>query len=322
MGYKKLYINGGQNIDYLYIGKSALEISEVCSEPSQWNDDTILFSKFNKDLIGGNSALIEDIVGYEVRKRKGANSYTEYVTTIKESSKGSPKVLLDYGATNNTGYTYYLCPAFDEGDSGTEFANLSTNEVQTKWDYWSLLVVNETDEKNVFYLDKLFKFELNLNVGDINNNATVSVTQNFTPYPTVQHGATNYWSGTLSSLCGFISCDDNRYIQTPNMINELKALSTDGKKKFLKDMDGNIWEIKITSPVSVSTNNEVLQRPKTVNISWAEVADASGVSIINNPDMDFTEWTLTETGLAKQYVDYIWDDDSNWDDSCVWTERY
>ena len=113
-----------------------------------------------------------------------------------------------------------------------------TETVKTNWKYWSLLIVDETEEENVFYLNKLFKFELNLTVDDMNNNASISVMQNFTKYPTIQYGTANYWSGSLSALCGFISCDDVNYIQTPSMINELKSLTSDTRRKFLKDMDG------------------------------------------------------------------------------------
>ena len=74
----------------------------------------------------------------------------------------------------------------------------------------------------------------------MSNNAVVSVLQNFTKYPTVQYGTANYWSGGLSALCGYVSCVDGNYIQTPNMIEELKKLTSDTRRKFLKDIDGKI----------------------------------------------------------------------------------
>ena len=167
----------------------------------------------------------------------------------------------------------------------------------------------------------MFKFELNLSTDPMSNNASVSVLQNFTKYPTVQYGTSNYWSGGLSALCGYISCIDGSYIQTPNMIDELKKLTSDTRRKFLKDIDGNIWEVKITEPVSIISTYTSLQSAKTAKISWAEVGEASGISIINNPNADTTSWVLTETGEVVPYVDYVWDDKYRWNDSYKWTAK-
>lgn len=49
----------------------------------------------------------------------------------------------------------------------------------------------------------------------------------------------------MTSLCGFITCTEGEYVNSIDAINELKGLTTDGKRKFLKDIDGNMWEVKI-----------------------------------------------------------------------------
>lgn len=326
MGYNKIILNGNQLCDYLYIQDTPTNISEfkyVDAEPNQWSNNTLLFSKFNNDLVAGDSELTGSIVGYEIRRKKGANPYTEYVGTIKGTPNElkAQKFIIDYMVKNNSDYTYYLFPATTISESGVVLSPSITDEVKTDWWYWSLLVVDETDEENVFYLNKMFKFELNLQTGERNNNAVVSVIQNFTKYPTVQYGMSNYWSSELTSLCGFISCNGVDYVQTPNIIEELKALTSDTRRKFLKDIDGNVWEVKITAPISISTDDNTLQRVKTSKVSWTEVGDASGISIINNPNTPSTSWLLTETGEVMPYVDYIWDNHYKWDNSYRWTAR-
>lgn len=324
MGYNKITLYGGQVCDYLYIQNTSVSAGEfgyVNAEPTEWNDNTLLFAKFNNDLVAGNSSLVEKISGYEIRRKKGANSYTEYVGTIKESTdnNNAQKFMIDYLVGNNETYSYYLYPATTYSGSGILLSPSVTDEVKTNWGYWSLLVVDETEEENVFYLDKMFKFELNVVTDDMNNNAVVSVIQNFTEYPTIQYGASNYWSSSLTALCGFISCNDYDYIQSPNMINELKNLTSDTRRKFLKDMDGNIWEVQITSPIAISTDDQTLERIKTVKVSWTEVGKVSGISIINNPTKSSTNWLLTETGEVKPYINYVWGKDYKWDNSYRWT---
>lgn len=326
MGYKQITLYGNQTCDYLYMKNTPAteaEFGDVDAEPTEWKTDTLLFAKFNKDLAAGNSTLTDSIVGYEVRRKKGASPYTEYVGTIKESLEEikPQKYIIDYAAKNKSDYTYYLYPATIESGSGIILSPSVTDEVNTDWGYWSLLVVDETEEENVFYLNKIFKFELNLTTGDRNNNAQVSVIPNFTKYPTVQYGMSNYWTGNLTALCGYISCNDTEYIQTPDMINELKDLTSDTRRKFLKDMDGDIWEVKITAPIGISTNDSTLQRVKTANLSWSEVGEASGISIINNPATASTAWLLTKTGEVAPYIDYIWDEHRIWNNSYRWTAQ-
>ncbi len=322
MGYNKIMLSGEQICDYLYIQKSNEGIesfSVVDSEPKEWNENTLLFSKFDENLIAGDSALIGNLEGYEVRRKSGVSSHTDYVTTI--SGQFASKYVIDYAVANNTPYIYYLYPFNSQSDGGVTLTPLVSEQITPEWEYWCLLVVDETDKENVFYLNKMFKFELNLATDDINNNAVISINQNFTRYPTVQIGTANYWSGALSSLCGFISCNDYGYVETLDMIKELKELTSDTRRKFLKDMDGNVWEVKITAPINISTEDKTLQRVKTAKIAWTEVGDVTGISIINNPRLSTQSWVLTRDGYAAPYKEYVWSKDDVWDNSKFWTAK-
>ena len=327
MGYNKITLGGNQVCDYLYITSSSIDQSQfqyIDVEPDEWKSDTLMLAKFNeKDMSAGNSSLASTVDGYEIRRKAGTDLFTEYVGTVKETSDESKakKYIIDYMVKNNTDYTYYLYPAARHSGNGIVLYPSVTNEVRTDWGYWSLLVVDESDEENVFYLSKMFKFELNIVTDAMSNNAVVSVLQNFTKYPTIQYGTANYWSGGLSALCGYVSCTDGSYIQTPNIIEELKSLTSDTRRKFLKDIDGNIWEVKITSPISISSEDNSLQSVKTTKISWTEVGEISGISIINNPSANTTSWVLTETGEVVPYIDYIWDDKYHWNNSYKWTAK-
>ena len=327
MGYSKITLGGNQVCDYLYVSTSQIDHSQfqyVDEEPFDWDSNTLLMARFNKnDMSAGNSSLTNNIVGYEIRRKSGDNLYTEYVGTVKESSDmlNPKKYIIDYMVKNNTDYTYYLYPAATHSDNGILLSPSVTSEVKTDWGYWSLLVVDESEEENVFYLNKMFKFELNVTTESLSNNAVVSVLQNFTKYPTIQYGTANYWSGGLSALCGFVSCADSSYVQTPDMIEELKRLTSDTRRKFLKDIDGNIWEVKITNPISITEEYSAIQSVKSAKISWTEVGEISGISIINNPDAATTSWILTETGEVMPYMDYIWDDDAYWKNSYRWTAK-
>ena len=325
MDYNKITLYGRQTCDYIYIQNDMPEadaFDSVNDEPTSWNDTTTLFANFNdksKRLSAGDTAIIGDITGYEVYRRKYNESTAEYVGTIQKSDKNVNDLLIDYTVKNDVEYRYYLFPKSNTTEGGVPLSPFITKQTSINVPYWSLYIVDETNDDNIFYLDKMFKFELNLGIDDMTNNTQVSTSQNFTKYPTVQYGASNYWSGSLSALCGFMSTNDIDYVQTTNMIDELKSISSDTRRKFLKDTSGNLWEVNVNAPINISSENTVSQDLKTLKFSWVEVGDAKGVSIINNPETKTTDWVLTETGKALPYFTYVWDEQYLWDKSYMWT---
>ena len=291
MAYNKIMLCGKQTCDYLHIQTDAPDegaFSYVNDEPAEWGDTTSLYANFNNEesrLSAGNSTIVGSISGYEVYRRKYNESIAEYIGTVQnnDDDKNISDVMIDYAAKNGVEYVYYLFPNWDTTESGTQLSPFVTKQLAIDVPYWSLFIVDETDEENVFYLDKMFKFELNLQVDDMTNNAQVSISQNFTKYPTLQYGASNYWSGSLSSLCGFIASNCVDYVYNTNMVEELKSIASDTRRKFLKDISGNLWEVNVSAPITISTETAALQNVKTWKFSWVEVGDTKGVSIINNP---------------------------------------
>ena len=327
MAYNKITLCGKQTCDYIYVQTDAPEgdtFEFVDDEPIAWNDSTSLYANFSNEesrLMAGDSAIIGNINGYEVYRRKYNESNAEYIGTIQKSEENINDLMIDYAVRNGVEYTYYLFPNSEETESGTQLSPFVTKQLSIDVPYWSLFIVDETDEENVYYMDKMFKFELNLQIDDMTNNTQVSISQNFTKYPTLQYGSSNYWSGSLSSLCGFIASNCVDYIQNVNMISELKSIASDTRRKFLKDTSGNLWEVNVSAPITISTENMSLQDVKTWKFSWVEVGDTKGVSIINNPTKKITDWVLTESGEIVPYFTYQWDEQYRWDNSYFWTAK-
>lgn len=325
MAYNKITICGHQACDYLHIQEDAPigdAFSYVDDEPSEWSDSTTLYANFNDEnsrLSAGDSKVVGNIDGYEVYRKRYNESHADYVGTVKRGGENVSDMIIDFAAKNGVDYTYYLYPNVDISKGGSPLSPFLTKQLSIDCPYWSLFIVDETEEENVFYLDKMFKFELNLQIDDMTNNTPVSITQNFTKYPTIQYGNSNYWSGSLSALCGFIAANDVDYVQNTNMIKEIKNISSDTRRKFLKDIDGSLWEVSVSAPITISTDNTTAQEIKTLRLSWVESGDAKGVSIINNPYKPVTDWVLTESGQAVPYFTYLWDEQYKWDNSYLWT---
>ena len=316
---------GEQICDYIYIQDNAPsedEFSHVDEEPTEWKNTTTLYANFsNKErrLDAGDSEVIGSIEGYQIFRRKYNESYMEYMGVVQKSDKNVDDFIIDYSARNGVDYVYYLYPHIERTPNGTNLAPLVTEQRKLDSPYWSLFVVDDSENENIFYLDKMFKFEFNLQINEMSNNAQITTTHNFTKYPTVQYGASNYWSGSLTALCGFLASNCADYVQTPNMIEELKSLTSDTRRKFLKDVEGNLWEVDIAAPISIGTEITALKELKTLHLSWVETGDASKAIITNNPNKSSVGWVLTESGEAVPYFKYEWGDQYRWDDSYYWT---
>lgn len=325
MAYNKISLFGEQTCGYIYVQNGAPDetmFSYVDDEPAGWTEATSFYANFNNEearLAAGNSAIVGNISGYEIYRKKYDEPNAEYIGTVKNVDINSNNFIIDYATKNGVDYIYYLFPNSALSESGTQLSPLVTSQLSLDTPCWSLMIVDDTDDENVFYLDKMFKFELNLQVADMTNNAQISISQNFTKYPTLQYGTSNYWSGSLSSLCGYMAANDVDYIQNEKMIDELKAISSDTRRKFLKDISGNLWEVNVSAPINISTESMTLQELKTCRFSWVEVGDTKGISIINNPSKHAVDWILTESGEAIPYIKYEWNESSVWDNSYYWT---
>lgn len=319
MGYNLVQLKTGQKCDYLALKKTEFQDLDTVSmsEEPVFGIDYYFVARFNDNLSAGDEQVTSSLKGCQIRRVSGSNINSEYVATIPQTPNANTFVI-DYAATNNTDYTYYLFPQSIDGK--VEYAPLVSEQITTDWSKWSLFVVDNTEEDNVYTLAETFIFELNITSGDIQNNTDVKVIKNFTAYPKIIASNSNYWSGSLSSLAGYMTSSTDEYVQTPDMTRALKSLTTDPRKKFLKDIEGNIFEIKVTG-VGVKNHDNLTLQLKEKQIEWVETGDAQHISITNNPDASNHAWVLTEDGEALETVSYEWFNDAHWDMNMLWTQN-
>ena len=136
----------------------------------------------------------------------------------------------------------------------------------------------------------------------MNLGTKYSQQENFTPYPKIQKNYAHNWSGTLKGLLGMIAPNDVDFIQTPNMLQEFKDLAINNQRKFLKDRDGNLWEVELTAAPSITNTDNLTFDLKEKQISWTEVADAKNIGLYAYDSN--TEWVLTETGYPNPLNNY------------------
>lgn len=127
-------------------------------------------------------------------------------------------------------------------------------------------------------------FRNNVSTDSISNNNTPSLLQNFTPYPLRQPTSFNYCSSTLTGYIGRVDQAINRYIDTTEMAEQLRALSVRTTPKFLRDRKGNLWHIETSAAITVQTGDNQIPQPYFGSLPWVEVGPIAGMSIVCTPE--------------------------------------
>lgn len=266
--------------------------------------------------LAGDPSFLDEITDMIIKRKKIGETYYKTIATLPYSLGQSFLEIMDYGLVSGETYEYALFPV-----SNLKYQSpIFSNQISVEWDKWVLMICDETEKENEFVLDQLLLFDLNIKSGSMSNNNDKTIIKNFTPYPRVQSSPSCYWSGNLSGLLGFITPSLIDYAQSPEMLNEFKLLSLNNKRKFLKDRDGNLFEIELSGQSSIENTDNLIRDLKTKTLSWVEVGDAKDASITLR-DGKYVDWILTEHGYGNPLVSNLWDDSELWlDNGKYWTE--
>lgn len=272
--WNSISVSGDLNIRYVWIEDRELSSEEVdlykdVTVVPTWDNETLMLALYNGNLSAGNISSEEPLTGWIVYRNDVGSAFLRRITSV-ESYVNS---FVDYSVRNMTGVIYYVSPIFGEKIG----AVASSNVVSPQWWDWSLIVCSESGN-DVYQYQKTYSFDLDVSSGSMNNNTTFNELQNFTKYAKIQNSTANYWSGTLSAFIG--NCSDVAYSDSVELMDELKALTTDGRDKFLKDRKGNLWKVRLNSPISEKITDEYVEQAVVVTIGWAEIGDASRSVII------------------------------------------
>lgn len=253
----------------------------ITTEPTEWvEDETVLWAKFNGNLIGGNidedvQEILNNIKGVRI-KRKPKDSTLGWVTVreYEVNTMGDLTIAFtDNTATNNVLYEYAWVPVLKNGSEG----DYKTTEVLSKFNYVFLADANE-----------IYKFVGNVAYGDAVRVQKAGMFEPFgRKYPVyVTNAETNYEQGSLSAqLIGFNNNLEADKFVAQDIITEKKiveAFLTNKRAKILKDFNGNSWLVMITGNPSVSYNASTGNKMMTINFDWSEIGDITNDDDVKN----------------------------------------
>lgn len=240
-----------------------------------WTLDTRFLAGFYRGLNGGNIAPVGDtITGIALYRRREGESRLHLVANLPIGTFE----LLDEGFRNQETYTYYL---FVLGARTYVSAPLISNPITPM--FWNWTILRTQPEDGAYHVKAAHVFRNSVSTDSITNNNVPQLLQNFTPYPNRQPSSCNYQSSTLTGYIGEVDYKRNRYQDTVNMADRLRALSVSPDPKFLRDRKGNLWRIETGAAVSFQTGDNQSPQPYFGTFPWVETGDAEGASIISGP---------------------------------------
>ena len=187
--------------------------------------------------------------------------------------------IIDFGAASGQGpYDYLVVAASSDGSFIG--APVRSEEIRPIFYRWTLLVC--TDNDGSYYVDRQYHFRYNMESGNLSNNNSPNVLQNFTANPTVQPAPQNYRTGTLKALIGTVSY--GRYTDSLGERSALMALSVTEKPLFLKSSKGDVMRVRINGAVTAAITESTESLAQSVSMPWIALEDAAQDAIWGLPD--------------------------------------
>lgn len=258
IAYNKIKFYGNCIVDDIHIKNVVLSDTQVLSlTPNslfEWDSDTILLATFeNSSINGGNITTLDSPI-----TKWNVNRKLEGGTVLKELGEvdSNTTEFIDYTAQHNKSYIYDIFPITD-----TEIGEaLQTDVVTGDFYSWSLTDV----ESETVYL-----FDLNLASDSIKNVTDVSVTNNYTQFPNISYGNTDYIQGGISCILGNVTINGQLY-QPIDYIEDFQAFINNGKEKLLKNRKGELYFVHTLEFSKDQLDDAITDQPYVVSFQFIQ----------------------------------------------------
>lgn len=284
-----LTLGGVQSCDYLWVTGETLSQSMIETitdhntdwKPGEFSGNTMFQTNFaGGSLQAGNMQFASTLTGFAIYRYHEGEDTLELVAQTSASQRS----LWDCKALSQETYRYYIFGLMQTEDGKEPVAaNALVSKAVTPifWD-WTVLRCTK-DAGGAYHPAEIFRFSLNVSSGEIGNNNSPGILDNFSRYPTVQSSPSNYCSGTLSAAIGHVLAS-GEYKDTNAVRNAVYALSTTQDTLFLKNRRGDLWQIRAGGAISMSTMDGSRQQVQTVTLPWVEIGSVDQTRILLTPD--------------------------------------
>ena len=224
-----------------------------------WDYNTIINCDFNNNIKGGNSDIVlEQISGIKIKSRvEGSLSWITlfYIDVNVASDLNISKQ--DYICPSGVTMEYALVPIMNSGIEGA-YLTTTTDVV------WNKFFISD--------IDNSYSLLASVSYSDFSSEADIGIIRPInSKYPiVVQNSSIDFISGSVSgTLLDENQALNDRYYMS-NLSNLWMTFLKNGKAKVLKDMNGNIFIVRISSSPTKSFNQVSANSIITVNFNFVE----------------------------------------------------
>lgn len=228
--------------------------------------------------------MVQSADGYSIMRQTVGESRLIKIADV-DSTTGQ---IRDYSARSGQSYIYYVFP---EGSLAYLTEPMTTNTVSVQYWYWAIVEAAPTEEDpTTFSAQAAYYFKYGsggVREGQISNNNSPQLSQNFTRYPTRQGQSANYKTGSVSGYIGTVVMSTHTYSDTVAQSDAIFEISNATNALFLVDPKGHFIRIHTQAAITLSTDHNKKQMPQTMTIPWVEVGSTEGIHLIMFPGGDF-----------------------------------
>jgi hypothetical protein len=209
---------------------------------------------------------------------------TGLVTKLKGYVGGSlVHKYTDYLVPNRGEFKYYYVPR--RGATGSPLVNfIQTATISTNFNCWSITALEkQSDYFNTINVSvkECWKFIGETQDTTINQNIDRVTHVGHGKYTAVSSGEPNYASGTLTALLAYISCPNNEFKDTVNMVIAWRKFITSNNMFLLKSPKGDVWIVNVTDIPTTTYQEDNDVKPTTFTFSWSECCSVDDIYITN-----------------------------------------
>lgn len=248
MGYSKVTLYGGANINYFHTRSyetDSYERAEIESNGiylPKWDDKTTMLATYQNSLNASSLNPEEgDIVGYKIQRLDVAEDILYQVTDTQKVR------IRDYNVSSDKEYQYYMYPIIKIDGVKTLGSPIVTNSIKPKWRGCTIVGLIKTGKKNEYKVDtsNIWSFEANVNHEDYVLNMDKTFTDGFGRFSKRNQGLKKYITSGTEALVGTVDCNTYSLKTGISKIEKWEDFCYSSNLKLFKDINGRILPIDI-----------------------------------------------------------------------------
>lgn len=139
----------------------------------------------------------------------------------------------------------------------------------------------EANEKTWYQIGDTWKFIGEISDTTVVNNLDRQLHTNYSQYTSLTSTETNYMTGTLSAMLGYINCANHEYIDNIALVKAWRKFITQPKPFLLKSQKGDVWVVNITDNPQTEYQENAIPLPTRFTFSWAETCSVNDIKIVD-----------------------------------------